>query len=88
MTTARSQGRTEPSLEHAEARFDLPSLSILGGGPVGFEALAEAPTHHSRRRVGRTASSRRDDPPHAEFVMQERMMVFGVVAGVGQERIE
>jgi hypothetical protein len=85
---AAADGRTEQSLEHAEVGLDLPSLPVLRDGPMVLEELTKEASRVSAGRLVRPTALGRNDPQHAQFVMEELMMVLGVIAHVGQQRIE
>jgi len=88
MALPAANGRSEKSLEHAEVRLHLPTLPILRDGPVVLEPLpAEAAGAFAGRLVGPAALGR-NEPEHAEFVIEEFMVMLGIVAHVADQHIE
>ena len=88
MAIAAAKGRTEKTLEHAEATLGLPTLPVLRDGPMVLEQLTEEPSRPFSLCLRGTTTPGRNYPKHPELVIKEPMMMLGIVAGVGQQCLE
>lgn len=81
----RAQGRTETAFMARDGALDLPALAV--------DSAKEAPFHLASifcrgPRSGSSFARWNDGATNAELLSTEHVVVFGVVAGIGQEPIE
>lgn len=81
----RAQGRTETAFMARDGALDLPALAV--------DSSKEAPFHLTSifcrgPRSGSSLARRNDGGTNAKLLSSEHMVVFSIVAGIGQEPIK